>query len=70
MATGAGEIPDYYRRIGLNKLACRKLGFLDLTGGLSAMTGGYKEINIFVPRFAQVILDEDDNGESRLIREE
>jgi hypothetical protein len=70
LAAESGHVPDFYRREGLNKPECRKLGLLDMVGGLAAKPGGYKEINIFVPRYAQVILDEEDNGESRLILEE
>jgi hypothetical protein len=70
LAADAGLVHPWYRGFGLNKPDLRKLGLLDMVGGLPAMAGGYEEINIFVPRFAQVILDEYDNGESRVVLEE
>lgn len=45
-------IPKFYRMVGLDNADCRKLGYSESNSGLPGRAGVYKEIDIFVPRYA------------------
>ncbi len=57
LAVSRGSVAPFYKQCGLKRPDCEKLGFLAKNSGLPVRVGGYEEINIFIPRFAQAVVD-------------
>lgn len=50
---GFQPVDKFYLSQGLSRADCEKLGFVHRLGGLPATAGAYKEIEIFIPRYAR-----------------